>query len=109
VRPFTMATTAVIRTGGKQYRVSEGDTLALELLPGDAGKEILFSDVLMIGGEAPKFGTPMVAGAKVTAQILAQERGERLTVFKFRRRKRYKRKNGHRQYLTQVKITSIQG
>jgi large subunit ribosomal protein L21 len=104
-----MATTAVIRTGGKQYRVSEGDTLAVELLPGDAGQEIQFSDVLMIGGEAPKFGTPVVAGAKVTAQIVGQERGERLIVFKFRRRKRYKRKNGHRQYLTQVKITSIQG
>jgi len=104
-----MATTAVIRTGGKQYRVSEGDTLDVELLPGDAGQEIHFSDVLMIGGDAPKFGTPTVAGAKVTAQIIDHGRGERLVVFKFKRRKRYKRKNGHRQNLTQVKITSIQG
>jgi large subunit ribosomal protein L21 len=104
-----MATTAVIRTGGKQYRVSEGDTLAVELLPGEAGQEVQFSDVLMIGGDSPKIGAPTVAGAKVTAKIVGQERGERLVVFKFKRRKRYKRKNGHRQNLTQVKITSIQG
>jgi large subunit ribosomal protein L21 len=101
--------TAVIRTGGKQYRVSEGDTLAIELLTGDPGSEVEFSDVLMLGGDTPKFGTPLVAGAKVTAQIVNHDRGERLIVFKFKRRKRYKRKNGHRQHLTQVKITSIQG
>ena len=84
--------TAVIRTGGKQYRVSEGDTLAVELLPGSAGDEIEFSDVLFLGGDAPKFGTPLLKGAKVTAKIVAQDRGERLVVFKFKRRKRYKRK-----------------
>ena len=101
--------TAVIRTGGKQYRVSEGDTLAVELLPGSAGDEIEFSDVLFLGGDSPKFGTPLVKGAKVKAKIVAQDRGERLVVFKFKRRKRYKRKNGHRQHLTSVTITSIQG
>jgi large subunit ribosomal protein L21 len=101
--------TAVIRTGGKQYRVSEGDTLAIELLTGDPGSEVEFSDVLMLGGETPKIGTPLVAGAKVMAQIVNHDRGERLIVFKFKRRKRYKRKNGHRQHLTHVKITSIQG
>jgi large subunit ribosomal protein L21 len=101
--------TAVIRTGGKQYRVSEGDTLAVELLPGSAGDEIEFSDVLFLGGDAPKFGTPLVKGATVRAKIVAQDRGERLVVFKFKRRKRYKRKNGHRQHLTSVTITSIQG
>jgi len=101
--------TAVIRTGGKQYRVSEGDTLAVELLPGSAGDEIEFSDVLFLGGDSPKFGTPLVKGATVKAKIVAQDRGERLVVFKFKRRKRYKRKNGHRQHLTSVTITSIQG
>jgi len=101
--------TAVIRTGGKQYRVSEGDTLAVELLPGDPGQEIEFSEVLMVGGESPKIGSPLVAGAKVKAQIVDHERGERLVVFKFKRRKRFKKRNGHRQHLTQVKITAIQG
>jgi len=101
--------TAVIRTGGKQYSVSEGDTLSVELLAGNAGDEIEFSDVLLIGGETPKIGAPLVDGAKVKAQILDQGRGERLVVFKFKRRKRFKRRNGHRQYLTSVKITSIQG
>lgn len=108
MRPLTMAT-AVIRTGGKQYRVSEGDQLDVELLPGSPGDEIEFSEVLLIGGDTPKIGKPTVPGAKVKAQILQHDRGERLVVFKFKRRKRYKRKNGHRQHLTAVKITSIQG
>ena len=102
-------TTAVIRTGGKQYRVQEGDTLSVELLAGAPGDEVEFPDVLMLGGDTLKFGKPRVSGAKVKGQIVSQERGERLVVFKFKRRKRYKRKNGHRQYLTAVKITSIQG
>jgi len=101
--------TAVIRTGGKQYRVSEGDTLDVELLAGKPGDPVQFSEVLMIGGDAPKFGKPMVSGAKVEGEIIEQDRGERLVVFKFKRRKRYKRKGGHRQYLTSVKITKIQG
>jgi large subunit ribosomal protein L21 len=101
--------TAVIRTGGKQYRVAEGDTLNVELLTGKPGDEIEFSEVLLVSGDTPKVGTPMVAGAKVKAQILNHDRGERLTVFKFKRRKRYKRKNGHRQHFTAVKITAIQG
>ena len=101
--------TAVIRTGGKQYRGSEGDTLAVELLTGNPGDEIEFSEVLLLGGDTPKIGAPLLAGAKVKAQILRHDRGERLIVFKFKRRKRYKRKNGHRQHFTSVKITSIQG
>ena len=101
--------TAVIRTGGKQYRVSEGDTLAVELLAGNPGDDVQFSDVLFVGGDSPKVGKPLVSGAKVTGQIVAHDRGERLVVFKFKRRKRYKRKNGHRQHFTSVKITSIQG
>jgi large subunit ribosomal protein L21 len=101
--------TAVIRTGGKQYRVSEGDTLSVELLTGSPGDQIEFKEVLLLVGESPKIGTPFVEGAKVMAQILNHDRGERLVVFKFKRRKRYKRKNGHRQHYTAVKITSIQG
>src|SRR5579871_4201076 len=101
--------TAVIRTGGKQYRVSEGDTLAIELLAGNPGDDVQFSDVLFVGGDSPQIGKPLVSGAKVTGKILAHDRGERLVVFKFKRRKRYKRKNGHRQHFTSVKITSIQG
>lgn len=101
--------TAVIRTGGKQYRVSEGDTLAVELLAGNPGDDVQFSDVLFLGGDSPKIGKPLVSGAKVTGKIVAHDRGERLVVFKFKRRKRYKRKNGHRQHFTSVKITSIQG
>jgi large subunit ribosomal protein L21 len=101
--------TAVIRTGGKQYRVSEGDVLSVELLEGNPGDEVKFSEVLLVSGDTPKVGTPLVAGAAVKAQIVNQDRGERLIVFKFKRRKRYKRKNGHRQYLTAVKITAIQG
>jgi len=101
--------TAVIRTGGKQYRVSEGDVLSVELLGGNPGDEVQFSEVLLVGGDTPKIGKPLVAGATVKGQILNHDRGERLTVFKFKRRKRYKRRNGHRQHLTAVKITSIQG
>jgi len=101
--------TAVIRTGGKQYRVSEGDTLAVELLAGNPGDDVQFSDVLFLGGDSPQIGKPLVSGAKVTGKIVAHDRGERLVVFKFKRRKRYKRKNGHRQHFTSVKITSIQG
>jgi large subunit ribosomal protein L21 len=101
--------TAVIRTGGKQYRISEGDKLAVELLAGSPGDEIEFADVLFIGGDTPKIGKPTIAGAKVKAKIIAHDRGERLVVFKFKRRKRFKKKNGHRQHLTSVQITSIQG
>lgn len=100
--------TAVIRTGGKQYRVSEGDTLSVELLGGNPGDEIEFPEVLMLGGDTPQLGKPLVAGAKVKAQIVRHDRGERLVVFKFKRRKRFKKKNGHRQHFTSVKITSIQ-
>jgi large subunit ribosomal protein L21 len=102
-----MATAAVIRTGGKQYRVSEGDILNVELLTGNPGEQIEFSEVLFIGGDSPQFGKPHVAGALVKAEIVRHDRGERLVVFKFKRRKRYKRKNGHRQHLSTVKITSI--
>ncbi|MFT3923488.1 MAG: 50S ribosomal protein L21 [Myxococcales bacterium] len=98
---------AVIRTGGKQYRVSQGETLRVEKLPGDVGASITFDEVLMIGGDKVNVGKPLVAGAKVSAQITAQDRAKKVIVFKMRRRKNYRRKNGHRQYFTEVKITGI--
>ncbi len=104
-----MASAAVIRTGGKQYRVAEGDVVRVEKLAGDAGDQVQFSEVLMIAGETPKFGAPLVAGAVVNGEILDQGRGEKLVVFKFKRRKKYHKKQGHRQDYTAVKITGIQG
>jgi large subunit ribosomal protein L21 len=98
---------AVIRTGGKQYRVSEGDTLRVEKLAGDVGSSITFAEVLMLGGDKVQVGKPLVKGAKVSAQIVAQDRAKKIIVFKMRRRKNYRRKNGHRQWFTEVKITGI--
>lgn len=98
---------AVIRTGGKQYRVSEGDTLRIEKLPGEVGGSITFGEVLMLGGEKLSVGKPLIKGAKVSAQIVAQDRAKKIIVFKMRRRKNYRRKNGHRQWFTEVKITGI--
>jgi large subunit ribosomal protein L21 len=100
---------AVIKTGGKQYRVSEGSRLRVEKLPGAAGDKLQIDQVLMLGGEKLKIGKPLVAGAKVSAEIMAQGRDRKLIVFKIRRRKRYRRKNGHRQPFTELKITGISG
>jgi large subunit ribosomal protein L21 len=100
---------AVFKTGGKQYRVSVGDTLHVERLNGDPGDAVEFPEVLLIGGETPKVGKPTVAGARVKAEIVLQGRGPRIVVFKFRRRKRYKRKNGHRQDFTAIRVTDITG
>jgi len=100
---------AVIRTGGKQYRVAEGDTLNVELLAGNPGDKVKFDDVLFIGGETPKFGSPLVAGASVEGEIVGPALGPKLVVFKFRRRKRSRKKQGHRQHYTAVKITSVKG
>jgi large subunit ribosomal protein L21 len=100
---------AIIRTGGKQYRVSAGDTVRVEKLPGDRGGKVVFDEVLLLGEEAAtKIGEPFVKGAKVEGEIVEQGRGEKLIVFKFRRRKRYRRKAGHRQAFTAVKITGVQ-
>lgn len=98
---------AVIQTGGKQYQVSEGDRLRIEKIEGDVGSEVNFDDVRMIGGEQVKIGTPLVAGAKVSAKILAQDKAKKIIVFKFKRRKGYRRKNGHRQSFTEVQITKV--
>jgi large subunit ribosomal protein L21 len=101
---------AVIQTGGKQYRVEPGKTIAVEKLAGDAGAQVVFDQVLLVSsgdGANVTVGKPLVAGAKVTAQIVEQTRGDKLVVFKFRRRKNYVRRNGHRQDLTVVKVAEI--
>lgn len=100
---------AVIRTGGKQYRISEGDVLRVEKLKGEVGSDVTFDEVLLIGGtEAPKIGQPRVNGAKVIAKIVAHDRHRR--VIHFRKEKEgWARRRGHRQPYTEVKITSISG
>lgn len=100
---------AVIRTGGKQYRVSEGQTLRVEKLPQAEGEVVSFGEVLMVGGDTTKVGQPTVAGAKVEGKIKSHYRGPKIIVFKFRRRKNYRRKTGHRQPYTDVVITGISG
>jgi large subunit ribosomal protein L21 len=100
---------AVIKTGGKQYRVSEGQILRVEKLDGKAGDAITFQEVLLVGGESTKIGRPTVPGAQVSAQIMAQDRAKKVVIFKFRRRKNYRRKTGHRQPFTELKITGISG
>lgn len=99
---------AVIRTGGKQYRVTPDAVLTVERLPGEAGSAVTFTDVLMAGDEAGvRIGAPTLAGASVTATVLEQKRGEKVIIFKKRRRKNSRRKNGHRQELTVLKISAI--
>jgi large subunit ribosomal protein L21 len=99
---------AIIETGGKQYRVSVGDRLSVERLPDDAGSEINFDRVLLVGGTgATTVGTPVVPGATVTASVDDHFRGEKLVVFKYKPKKRYRRRIGHRQALTHVTITGI--
>ena len=100
---------AVIRTGGKQYRVSPGARLTVEKLLGDPGQEIQFGEVLLRGdGERVDVGAPLIDGASVRGVILQQDRGPRILVFKKKRRKGYRRRMGHRQYETSVQITSIE-
>ena len=99
---------AVIRTGGKQYKVSKDDVITVERLAGDAGAKLEFTDVLAIGeGPDTTFGTPIVAGARVMAAVLEQTKGDKIIVFKKSRRKNYRRKRGHRQQLTVLRITDI--
>ncbi len=99
---------AVIRTGGKQYKVANGDVIKVEKLAGDAGESITLDDVLMVSdGATTTIGAPTVAGATVQAQVVAQDRGPKIIVFKKKRRQNYRRKNGHRQDLTVLRITGI--
>jgi large subunit ribosomal protein L21 len=102
---------AVIQTGGKQYRVEPGKTVVVEKLAGDAGAQVVFDQVRLVSsgdGGNVTVGKPLVTGAKVTGQIVEQTRGDKLVVFKFRRRKNYVRRNGHRQDVTVVKVAEIQ-
>jgi large subunit ribosomal protein L21 len=99
---------AVIRTGGKQYKVAPDDTLQVEKIEGEAGDTVAFADVLMIGGEGePKIGAPTVPGAQVSAEVVEQGRGPKIIIFKKKRRQNYRRKKGHRQDLTTVRILEI--
>ncbi|MEW5790135.1 MAG: 50S ribosomal protein L21 [Pseudomonadota bacterium] len=99
---------AVIETGGKQYKVAVGDSLRVEKLDGEEGSEVTLSRVLMVGnGETVQVGKPLLDGAKVTAVVAAQGRGEKIRIFKMRRRKHYRKSQGHRQYFTELKITGI--
>ena len=99
---------AVIKTGGKQYRVAQGDKLRVEKLAGNVGDAISLSEVLLVGsGEGITIGKPLVGGAKVEAKIIAQDRGEKIIIFKFRRRKNYRRRSGHRQPFTALEITGL--
>jgi len=98
---------AVVRTGGKQYKVVQDEILSIEKVAGEVGTELKLGEVLLVGGETTKTGAPLVDGASVTAEILAQGKGEKVIAFKKKRRKNTHRKRGHRQPFTQIKITSI--
>ena len=99
---------AVIKTGGKQYRVATGEKIKVEQIPADIGQEIILDQVLMVGGgDAVKVGAPMVEGAKVVATVVAQGRGEKVRIFKMRRRKHYQKRQGHRQNFTEIEISAI--
>jgi large subunit ribosomal protein L21 len=100
---------AVVRTGGKQYRVTPGEVIKVERLDGEVGATVALDQVLMIGGDGAQIrvGTPMIDGAKVAAEVLEQAKAPKVIVFKKRRRKNYRRKRGHRQLLTVLRIQDI--
>ncbi len=101
---------AVVRTGGKQFRVEPGEAVRVEKLEGSVGDSIELSEVLLVGAEdGAKIGTPLIAGAKVVGTITAQGRGPKLTIFKMKRRKGYRRKAGHRQSYTEIRVDKIEG
>ena len=101
---------AVFKTGGKQYRASEGDRLRVERLDAAVGDDVVFDQILLVGeGSSVQLGAPLVAGGKVAAKVTAQGRARKIEVVKFKRRKGYKRQHGHRQHYTEVEITSISG
>ena len=101
---------AIIATGGKQYRVAEGDLLRIEKLEADVGSSVDFDQVLMVGeGEDVRVGAPLVEGGKVTATVESHGRGDKVRIIKFRRRKHHRKQMGHRQYFTAVRITGIAG
>ena len=101
---------AVIKTGGKQYKVAAGEKLKIEQIPADVGSEITLDQVLAVGeGESLKFGEPLVSGAAVKATVISQGRHDKVKIFKMRRRKHYQKRQGHRQNYTELQIVSING
>jgi large subunit ribosomal protein L21 len=99
---------AVIKTGGKQYKVAAGDKLKVEKLVGDVGSKVVIDKVLMIAdGETTTIGAPLVAGAKVSATVVSHGRADKVMIFKFRRRKHYRKTQGHRQSFTEIQIDTI--
>ncbi len=98
---------AVIRTGGKQYRVAPNEVIRIEKLEAEPGTTVEFDEVLLVGGEETRIGRPLVEGAKVTATVLDQIKGPKIVVFKKKRRKNYRRKRGHRQRLTLLRVQDI--
>jgi large subunit ribosomal protein L21 len=101
---------AVVRTGGKQVRVAPGKAVRVECLPGEVGAQVAFDEVLMVAGEGePRVGRPLVSGARVVGTILRHGRARKITIFKSKRRKNYRRKQGHRQGFTEVHVEAIEG
>ncbi len=99
---------AVLKTGGKQYKVAKNDVIEVERLPGEAGRQVVFNQVLMLGdGASATAGAPLVAGASVAGTLLEQVKGDKVVVFKKRRRHNYRRRRGHRQQLSRVRIDEI--
>ena len=99
---------AIIKSGGKQYKVQSGEQLRVEALGGEVGEKVSFGEVLLVGaGDSVKVGAPLVAGAKVNATVVAHGRGEKVKIFKLRRRKHYQKSQGHRQSYTEVRIDDI--
>lgn len=100
---------AIIATGGKQYKVSEGDIITIEKLKAEEGETVTFDEVLAISGDTMKIGTPTVEGATVTANVVKHGKGKKVVVYKYKRKTGYHKKKGHRQLFTQVKIEQING
>lgn len=101
---------AVFSSGGKQHRVTEGETIRLEMLDAEPGQQVVFDKVLLVSdGDRVAVGAPYVDGGKVTAEVVAHDRGKKVRIIKFRRRQGYMRTQGHRQWFTEVKITGING
>ncbi|HRQ56825.1 MAG TPA: 50S ribosomal protein L21 [Azoarcus taiwanensis] len=99
---------AVIKTGGKQYRVAAGEKIKIEQIPADVGSEITLDQILMVGeGESVKIGTPVVSGAEVKATVVSHGRHDKIKIFKMRRRKHYQKHQGHRQNYTEIRIEAI--
>jgi len=111
IHEFRAMAQAIFQSGGKQYRVTEGETLDIEKLELEPGSEAIFENVLYINtgitGDNPQVGAPLLTGAKVTAEVVDQRKGDKVIAYKYRRRKGYQRTVGHRQKLTRVKITAI--